>query len=227
MYELSYNDPFAFLDTKYSYGTQAKKIFLPWFILPNLVRTCISNCGHYFWILDPDIICVGCGYAFPLATVLVQSFAEVGADKQQLSCLPLVAYERWSLSTSVNDMSTRCELEVNRRLGRAWSAMNSLDVGLCRCRYLCKRTKVRVFRSLVLNVSAMLMSVDYCRLQPSGAQHHVYWSLIGYLVKWSILIDRYCKDRCEGPILEFRVAFMRSILFVTWGKYGFKFKLKL
>ena len=48
--------------------------------------------------------------------------------------------------------STSCELEVNRRLGRAWSAMNSLDEGVWRCRYLCKRTKVRVFRSLVLPV---------------------------------------------------------------------------
>ena len=40
---------------------------------------------------------------------------------------------------SVIHSSTSCELEVNRRLGRAWSAMNSLDVGVWRCRYLCKR----------------------------------------------------------------------------------------
>ena len=45
---------------------------------------------------------------------------------------------------SVIHSSTCCELEVNRRLGRAWSAMNSLDEGVWRCRYLCKRTKVRV-----------------------------------------------------------------------------------
>ena len=53
---------------------------------------------------------------------------------------------------SVIHSSTSCELEVNRRLGRAWSAMNSLDAGVWRCRYLCKKTKVRVFRSLVLPV---------------------------------------------------------------------------
>ena len=48
--------------------------------------------------------------------------------------------------SSVIPPSTSCEQEVNRRLGRAWSAMNSLDGG----QYLCKKTKVRVFRSLVL-----------------------------------------------------------------------------
>ena len=53
---------------------------------------------------------------------------------------------------SVIHSSTSCEAEVNRRLGRAWNAMNSLDEGVWRCRYLCKRTKVRVFRSLVLPV---------------------------------------------------------------------------
>ena len=53
---------------------------------------------------------------------------------------------------SVIHSSTSCEIEVNRRLGRAWSAMNSLDQRVWRCRYLCKRTKVRVFRSLVLPV---------------------------------------------------------------------------
>ena len=46
--------------------------------------------------------------------------------------------------------STSCELDVNRRLGRSWSAMNSLDEGVWCCRYLCKRTNVRVFRSVVL-----------------------------------------------------------------------------
>ena len=39
---------------------------------------------------------------------------------------------------SVIHPSTSCELEVNRRRGRAWSAMNSLDEGVWRCRYLCK-----------------------------------------------------------------------------------------
>ena len=48
--------------------------------------------------------------------------------------------------------STSCELEVNPRLGRAWSAMNLVDEGVERCRYFCKRTNVQVSRSLVLPV---------------------------------------------------------------------------
>ena len=45
-----------------------------------------------------------------------------------------------------------CEPEVNRHPGRAWGVMDSLDHGVWRRRYLCGRTKVRVFRSLVLPV---------------------------------------------------------------------------
>ena len=44
------------------------------------------------------------------------------------------------------------EPEVKRHLGQAWGVMDSLDNGVWRCRYLCRRTKVRVFRSLVLPV---------------------------------------------------------------------------
>ena len=47
-------------------------------------------------------------------------------------------------------VSVGCEPEVVRRLGRAWGVMDSLDHGVRRCRYLCRRTKVQVFRSLVL-----------------------------------------------------------------------------
>ena len=49
-------------------------------------------------------------------------------------------------------VSAGCEPEVNRRLGPAWGVMDSLDHGVRRCWYLCGRTKVRVFRSLVLPV---------------------------------------------------------------------------
>ena len=49
-------------------------------------------------------------------------------------------------------VSTGCEPEVNRRLGRAWGVMDSLHHGVWRCRYLCRRTKVRVFTSLILPV---------------------------------------------------------------------------
>ena len=44
------------------------------------------------------------------------------------------------------------EPEINRCLGLACGVMDSLDHGVWRCRYLCRRTKVRIFRSLVLPV---------------------------------------------------------------------------
>ena len=49
-------------------------------------------------------------------------------------------------------VSPGCEPEVNRRLGQEWGVMDSLHHGVWRCRYLCRRMKVRVFRSLVLPV---------------------------------------------------------------------------
>ena len=60
--------------------------------------------------------------------------------------------ERFTSLGSDIHVSTGCESEVNRRLGRAWGVMDSLDHGEWRCRYLCERTKVRVFKSLVLPV---------------------------------------------------------------------------
>ena len=48
--------------------------------------------------------------------------------------------------------SGRSEADVNRRLGLATGAMASLTKGVWRCRYLCRRTKVQVFRVLVLPV---------------------------------------------------------------------------
>ncbi len=44
------------------------------------------------------------------------------------------------------------EPEVNKRLGRAMGVMASLDKGVWRCRYLCKRSIVQVFRTLLLPV---------------------------------------------------------------------------
>ena len=49
-------------------------------------------------------------------------------------------------------VSSCCKPEFNGRLCRAWGVMDSLDNGVWRCRYLCGRTKVRVFGSLVLPV---------------------------------------------------------------------------
>ena len=60
--------------------------------------------------------------------------------------------ERFTYLGSDIHVSAGCESEVNRRLGRAWGVIDSLDNGVRRCRYLCGRLKVRVFRSLVLPV---------------------------------------------------------------------------
>ena len=60
--------------------------------------------------------------------------------------------ERFASLGSNIHVSAGCEPEVNRSLGRAWGVMDSLDHGGWCCRYLWGRTKVRVFRSLVLPV---------------------------------------------------------------------------
>ena len=52
------------------------------------------------------------------------------------------------LGSDISD-SASCVPEVNRRIGRACGVMDSLDKGVWRCRYLCRGTKIRVFRSLV------------------------------------------------------------------------------
>ena len=50
--------------------------------------------------------------------------------------------ERFTYFGSDIHGSAGCEPEVNRRLGRAWGVMDSLDHGVWRCRYLCGRAKV-------------------------------------------------------------------------------------
>ena len=42
--------------------------------------------------------------------------------------------------------------EVLRRIGMAYGVMDSLNSSIWRCRYLCRRTKIRVFKTLVLPV---------------------------------------------------------------------------
>ena len=42
--------------------------------------------------------------------------------------------------------------EINKRLGRAYGVVESLNKGVWRSRYLCKKTKLQVFRILVLPV---------------------------------------------------------------------------
>ena len=50
--------------------------------------------------------------------------------------------ERFTYLGSDIRVPAGCEPEVNRRLDWAWGVMVSLDHGVWRCRYLCRRTKV-------------------------------------------------------------------------------------
>ena len=60
--------------------------------------------------------------------------------------------DRFTYLGSEISVTASCDLEVNKRLGRAWGVMDSLNKGVWRCRYLCRRTKVAVFRTIVLPV---------------------------------------------------------------------------
>ena len=60
--------------------------------------------------------------------------------------------ERFTYLGSDIHVSADCEPKVNRCLVLAWGVMDSLVHGVWHCRYLCGRTKVRVFRSLWLPV---------------------------------------------------------------------------
>ena len=60
--------------------------------------------------------------------------------------------EKFTYLGSVVHSSTSCEPEVARRLGLAYGAMNSLEKAVWRSRYLSRKTKVRVFSSLVMPV---------------------------------------------------------------------------
>ena len=60
--------------------------------------------------------------------------------------------ERFTYLGSDSHVSAGCEPEVNKCLVRTEGVMDSLDRGVWCCRYLCRRTKVRVFKSLVLPI---------------------------------------------------------------------------
>ena len=60
--------------------------------------------------------------------------------------------ERFTYRGSDIHVSTGCESEANRCLGQAWGVMDLLYRGVWHCQYLCRVTKVRVFRFFVLPV---------------------------------------------------------------------------
>ena len=69
--------------------------------------------------------------------------------------------EIFTYSGSDIHVSAGCEPEVNRRLVRVWGVMESLHHVVWHCRYLCGRTKVRVFGSLVLPVLLWMSDLDF------------------------------------------------------------------
>jgi hypothetical protein len=95
-------------------------------------------------------------------------------------------------------VTASCEQDVRRRLGRAWGAMNSLDRGIWRCRYLRRSTKLRVFRSLVLPVllygcETWTLTGDL-RRQLNSFQTRSLRRILGY--RWSDFVsnDRVLKE---------------------------------
>ena len=74
----------------------------------------------------------------------VQSVQVCGEDVELL--------ESFTYLGSVVHNNGRSDEEVTRRLGLAWGVMDSLNRSIWRCRYLCRRTKLRVFRTLVIPV---------------------------------------------------------------------------
>ena len=46
--------------------------------------------------------------------------------------------------------------EVTPRISLAHGVMDSLNTSIWRCRYLCRRTKIRIFKSLVIRVSMVV-----------------------------------------------------------------------
>ena len=78
---------------------------------------------------------------------LDDAIKSVSVGGNNVDCVHRFTY----LGSDISD-SASCDPEVNRRIGRACGVMDSLDKGVWRCRYLCRGTKIRVFRSLVLPV---------------------------------------------------------------------------
>ena len=90
-------------------------------------------------------------YGFPGSKTKIQAFNDI-LDTAILS-VPVCGedvevVERFIFLGSDIHVSAGCEPEVNRHLCQIWGVMDSLDHGVWRCQYLCRRKKVRVFRSL-------------------------------------------------------------------------------
>uniref|UniRef100_A0A8C4NFK3 Reverse transcriptase domain-containing protein n=1 Tax=Eptatretus burgeri TaxID=7764 RepID=A0A8C4NFK3_EPTBU len=121
----------------------------------------------------------------------IQAFNDI-LDAAVLSvpvCVEVV--ERFTYLGSDIHISAGCESEVKRCLGRAWEVMDSLDNGVWHCRYLCGRTKVWVFSSLVLPVllygcETLTLTRDLRRRINSFGSRSI-WRILGY--RWSDFVS--------------------------------------
>ena len=137
---------------------------------------------------------------------LDDAIKSVSVGGNNVDCVHRFTY----LGSDISD-SARCGPEVNRRIGRACGVMDSLDKGVWRCRYLCRGTKIRVFRSLVLPVllygceTWMLTKYLKNRLNVFGTKS--LRRILGY--RWSDIVsnDRVLRDagiRCITCIITQR-----------------------
>ncbi len=74
----------------------------------------------------------------------VQSVHACGEDIEVL--------ESFTYLASVVHDNGRSDQEVIRRISLAYGAMDSFNRSIWRCRYLCRRTKLRIFKTRVLPV---------------------------------------------------------------------------
>ena len=95
--------------------------------------------------------------------------------------------------------------EINRRLGIASSVMNSLNRSVWRCRYLCRRTKIRLFRALVLPVllygSETCQVIPGCKILPDCGQRSESKALIYHHWRHPLLVK---KNNLEAQIWIYR-----------------------
>ena len=85
------------------------------------------------------------GLQVPWVKTKIQAFIDI-LDAAILS-VPVCGKDvevplRFTFLGSDIHVSAACEPEVNRRLGRTWGVMGSLDHGVFCCRYLCVMMKV-------------------------------------------------------------------------------------
>ena len=113
-----------------------------------------------------------------------------------LSCLYLFVVrmlrsrrDSFTLALINSHVCAGCEPEVNRRLGRAWGVMDSLDHGLWCCRFLCGRTKVRDFRSLVLPV--LLYGCETWTLTRDPRWRQFLWCRVSSEISLLSLVGRF------------------------------------